>query len=68
MVDPSISDAARAMLFLSEQLTQAEYEVESTMQDVLMAQKRLSFAIDKRDAIQRTLNLTARYVATETRT
>ena len=62
-----ISDAGHAMAFLSVSLAEAEEAVKNALQGVLRAQAALGHAIDTRDTIQKTLNLTAQYVATETK-
>jgi hypothetical protein len=63
----ALSDAGRALAFLSVGLGDAEKVVQTELRAVFDAQERLRQAIDARDAIQKTLNLTARYVAAETK-
>lgn len=62
----TLSDAGRALCYLSERLQLAEDDVMSELKFVLAAQENLRSAITTRDALQQTLNLTAKFVARET--
>lgn len=66
MDNVTISDAGHAVQFLSRQLELAETDVLVCVNNVLAAQERLRVAIDKRDTVQKALNLTAQHVARET--
>ncbi len=66
MTTSNLSDAGKALFYLSEQLDDAEYEVQQSVNRVFQAQQSLRDAIDHRDAIQKTLNLTAAYMQRET--
>jgi hypothetical protein len=63
----TLSDAGRALAFLSTQLDGAEMAVSVLLRDVLTAQEALRKGIAQRDAVQQALNLTAQYVARETK-
>jgi len=62
-----ISNAGRAMVFLSQQLELMERSVGTRLTQVLTAQESLRRAIDERDAIQKALNLAAQFVARGTK-
>lgn len=60
-----LSDAGRALAYLAEQLDAAEADVMARMAEVLRGQEALRRAITNRDAIDRTLGMTARFMARE---
>lgn len=66
MPQVKISDAGIAISYLTQQLEIAEERVRRSLCDVLNHQTLLSKYISERDAIERTINLTAKYVVKET--
>ena len=62
-----ISDAGNALAFLSVKHAEVDRLVNESMVRILKEQRKLSRLISGRDAIERTINITAQFVARETK-